>query len=114
MDLKREQAEKRFEQALARFGAEATSLDLNARRFEAICLGGRGEPSSCAHGLGEISATLESLSRGVQEAEEEARRDWVAPGVIRDMRSRHGLDESQMGELNANVRRFEARFRGKD
>jgi hypothetical protein len=114
VDVKREQAQKPFEQALARLGAEASRLTVNARRFESICLGGRGEPASCEQGLGEISATLDSLSRGVQEAEEEARRDWVAPGVIRDRRSRHGLDESNLGDLAANVRRVEAQFHGKN
>lgn len=113
VDAKREQAEKRFEQVLARLGAEASRLNVNARRFESICLGGRGEPSSCEEGLGQISATADSLSRGVQEAEEEARRDWVTPGVIRDLRSRHGLDESNLGDLAASIRRFEALFRGK-
>lgn len=113
MDVKREQAERRFEQALARLGSEASRLSANVRRFESICLGGRGEPASCERGLREISASAESLSRGVQEAEEDARHAWVTPGVVRDQRHRYGLDEATLSDFTATVQRFEAQLQGK-
>ncbi len=113
MDVKREQAERRFEQVLARLESEARRLTANARQFESICIGGRGEPASCERGLGEISAIADSLSRGVQEAEEDARRAWVTPGVVRDQRHRHGLDEATLSDFSATVRRLEAQFHGK-
>ena len=113
MDVKREQAEKHFDQTLARLGAEARRLNLNADQFESMCVGGRGEPGSCLRLLGQISASADSLGRGVQEAEEEARRAWVTPGVVRDLREKRGLDEGTLRDQATRVERLAARFRGR-
>jgi hypothetical protein len=74
VDVKREQAEKHFDQTLTRLGAEAQRLNLNADQFEVVCVGGRGEPGSCLRLLGEISASAAAVGRGLQEAEDDARR----------------------------------------
>lgn len=113
LDVKREQAESGFDQTLGRLQAEAKRLVLNATQFESLCLGGPGEPASCARVLNQISASADSLSRGMQEAEEEARRAWVTPGVVRDLRQRHGLDESTVSDLCGRAGRLEAQFQGK-
>ena len=112
LDVKREQAEKHLDQVLARLAGEAQRLSANAGQFESICVGGRGEPASCARVLAQISASAESLSRGMQEAEEEARHAWVTPGFVRDLRTRHGLDEATIGDLVARVGRMASSFGG--
>ena len=113
LDVKREQAEKRFDVALARLEDEARRLTLNADQFESLCVGGRGEPGSCQRLLGQISAGAESLGRRVQEAEEEARQAWVTPGTLRDLRQKRGLDEGTVLDQTGRVERLAARFRGR-
>ena len=49
---------------------------------------------------------------GDQEAEEEARHAWVTPGFVRDLRTRHGLDEATIGDLVARVGRMASSFGG--
>ena len=113
LDVRREHAEKRFDQTLARLEGEARRLALNASQFEAVCLSGRGEPASCTRLLGQMSSSADAMSRGVQEAEEEARHAWVTPGAMRDLRHRHGLDEATIGDLAARVGRMSSEFGGK-
>jgi hypothetical protein len=112
VDVKRERAEKDFEQALTRLGAEARRLNLNADQFEEVCVGGRGEPGSCLRLLSEISASAAALGQGVQEAEDDARHAWVTPGVLRDFRYKHGLDEGRLRDQATRVQRLAARFQG--
>ena len=113
LDVKREQAEKRFDAALARLEGEARRLTLNADQFESLCVGGRGEPGSCQRLLSQISDGAESLGRSVQEAEEEGRQAWVTPGTLRDLRQKRGLDEGSVRDQTGRVERLAARFRGR-
>jgi hypothetical protein len=113
MDVRREQGEQRLEQTLARLEGEVTRLSANTRQFQSICLGTRGDASSCERLFSEISSGANTLDRGLQEAEEDARRAWVVPGLVRDLRQRHGVDEATWSELSATVRRLEATYHGK-
>ena len=113
MDAEREEGERRLEETLARLEPEAARLSANAREFESICLGTRGEHHSCERLFTEVSTSADTLGRGLQEAEEDARRSWVVPGIVRDLRRRHGLDEATWSDLAAMVRRLEAQYRGK-
>lgn len=113
LEVKREQAEKRFDVALTRLEGEARRLTLNADQFESLCVGGRGEPGSCQRLLSQISDGALSLNRSVQEAEEEARQAWVTPGTLRDLRQKRGLDEGSVRDQTGRVERLGARFRGR-
>jgi hypothetical protein len=113
LDVRREQGEQRLEQTLARLQGDVTRLSANARQFQSICLGTHGDASSCERLFREISSSATTLDRGLQEAEEDARRAWVVPGLVRDLRQRHGLDEATWSELSAMVRRLETTYHGK-
>jgi hypothetical protein len=112
VDIERDAGERRLEQALAKLAAEMTRLSTNAREFESVCLGTRGDPSSCERLFSDMSSGQEALGRGLEEAEEDARRSWVSPGVVRDIRRRHGLEESTWRDLADTVRRLSAQYRG--
>jgi hypothetical protein len=89
-----------------------TRLSTNAREFESVCLSTRGDPSSCERLFSDISSGVETLGRGLEEAEEDARRSWVSPGAARDLRRRHGLEESTWRDLANTVHRLTAQYRG--
>jgi hypothetical protein len=112
-DVRREQAEQRLEQTLARLQGEMTRLSANTREFQSICLGTRGEASSCARLFNDIATAAETVDRELQQTEEDARHAAVVPGVLRDLRQRHGLEESSWTEMQGTVRRLEAQYHGK-
>jgi hypothetical protein len=112
MDVEREAGEKRLEQSLARLAAVMAQLSENARQFEVVCLGRRGEPRSCARLHEDMASAGESLARGLESAEDEARRASVHPGVVRDLRQKHGLEEDSWKELQDKVRRLTAQYQG--
>jgi hypothetical protein len=112
-DVRREQVEQRLEQTLARLQGEMTRLSGNTREFQSICLGTRGEASSCARLFNDIATATDTVDRELQQAEEDARRASVVPGVLRDLRQRHGLEESSWTEMQGTVRRLEAQYHGK-
>jgi hypothetical protein len=113
VDTAREGGERKLEDALSRLVPEKSRLIANARTFDTACLGTQGEPRSCARLFDTISASAQSLVRDVQAAEEEARRSWVSPGRVRDLRERNGLDDAALDDVTEAVSRLEARYRGK-
>jgi hypothetical protein len=112
VDTRRDAGQERLEQRLARLQAELTRLSANTREYESACLGMRGDPRSCQRLFDEIASGGEGLERGLQEAEEDARRSWVLPGVVRDLRRKHGLEESACSDVVSAVRRLAAQRRG--
>ncbi len=112
VDLAREEGEKRLEQNYARLSREMSRLTENAREFESVCLGLRGEPRSCRRLFDEISSSAQALGQGLDDAEEDARRSWVAPGVVRDLRRKHGLEEPSWSDLASTVRRLITQYQG--
>jgi len=112
MDLEREAGEKHLEESLARLAATMTALSENAKQFEVICLGQRGDPRSCARLHADMASADDSLARGLESAEDEARHAWVSPGLVRDLRQKHGLEEESWMDLQARVRRLTARYQG--
>ncbi len=110
--LAREQAERRLDETYARLSREMSRLTANATEFESVCLGLRGEPRSCRRLFDEISSGADALGRGLEDAEEDARRSWVPPGVVRDLRRDHGLEEQDWNDLVGTVRRLKAQYQG--
>jgi hypothetical protein len=85
----------------------------NARTFESVCLSTRGERTSCAGLCNDISSSAEAIGRGLEEAEDAARRSWVPPGVIRDLRRKHGLEEPTWADIAGTVRRLTNQYQGR-
>jgi hypothetical protein len=112
VDIERDAGERRLEQTLARLEVERISLSANAREFESVCLSTRADHSSCERLFNDISSSGEALGRGLEGAEEDARRSWVSPGLVRDLRRRHGLDESTWTDLADRVHRLTTQYRG--
>jgi hypothetical protein len=112
VDLVREAAEKRLEQTFAGLQAEMGRLSANARELESVCQRARGLPGSCRRLFNDIAAGGEALQRGLEEAENDARRAWVSPGVVRDLRRKHGLEESACREVLDTVHRLASGRRG--
>jgi hypothetical protein len=112
MELEREAGEKHLEESLARLAATMTALSENAKQFEVVCLGQRGDPRSCARLHADMASADESVARGLEGAEDEARHAWVSPGLVRDLRQKHGLEEESWKDLQARVRRLTSRYQG--
>jgi hypothetical protein len=83
----------------------------DAQRFEAVCLGRRGDPRSCGRFHADMSSASEALARDLEQAEDDARHSWVPPGTVRDLRQKNGLDEGTLKDLAAQVRRLAVQYR---
>lgn len=112
VEVAREEGERRLDLALAGLEAEVRRLSSNARTFRNVCVGTQGDPRSCQELLEDLSAAREQVGRRLDEAEDDARRSWVSPGVVRDLRQRHGLEETTWDDLEATVRGLAAEYRG--
>jgi hypothetical protein len=112
LDVEREAGEKHLEQTLTKLAREMTRLSENAGQFEAVCLSRRADPPSCARLYEDMSSASDSLERGLEGAEDEARHAWVSPGVVRDLRQKHGLEEGAWKDLALKVRRLAREYQG--
>lgn len=112
VEVAREEGERRLERTLAGLEGEVRRLSSNARTFRNVCVGIQGDPRSCQELLEDLSVAREKVERGLDEAEDDARRSWVSPGVVRDLRQRHGLEEAAWDDLEETVRRLAAEYRG--
>jgi hypothetical protein len=83
----------------------------DAQRFEAVCLGRRGDARSCGRFEADMEAASEALGRDLEQAEDEARRSWVSPGTARELRQKNGLEEGALKDLAARVRRLAVQYR---
>jgi S1-C subfamily serine protease len=111
-DIQREQGAQRFEQALAALSEHAATLTRMADSYERSCTGhpalamvlegGRtiapaGTPVTIEHPdcvslRGRIETLQAAIGERLAEAEEDARRMGLYPGVIRDLRRKYRLD----------------------
>ena len=112
LDGEREEGEKRLEQILARLQAEMTRLGENARQFEAVCLNRQGNLASCKRLYDEITSSGDTLARDLEGAEDDARHAWVSPGLVRDLRQRHGLEEDSWRDLSEKVHHLARQYQG--
>ena len=113
VDGVRERGARDFEAAVTRFAAEARVVDSVYARYRAACPttsasedGSRPwfdlwngtavseSGSACAPMLDEISRLGAPIRAGMLAAHEAARKAWVLPGTIRDIRRRHSMEWS--------------------
>ena len=110
-DLAREAGETNLEQSLTRLGALMARLADDVRGFEAVCLSRRGDGRSCARLHEEMASASDALGRGLEQAEDDARRAWVSPGTVRDSRQKHGIEDGAFRDLAAKVNRLALQYR---
>jgi S1-C subfamily serine protease len=112
-DLRREQASARLDAALASLARHAQQYKALEQEYDRVCrgLGPDGAPPpgvasgtsrneahpQCRAFRGDLDARLAWIREQLAALDEEARRAGVYPGVVRDLRSRHGLDEERWG-----------------
>jgi len=110
-DRAREAGERSLEQTLTRLGALMARLDDDARGFEAVCLSRRGDGRSCARLYEEMASGIDTLGRGLEQADDDARRAWVSPGKVRDSRQKHGIEDGAFRDLAGKVHRLAVQYR---
>ena len=113
MDALRARGAREFEAAVTRLAADARAVDAVYARYESSCppvatagdgsrawLGLTGAASVAAADAG-CAALLEDIQRlgapvkaGMMAAQEAARRAWVLPGTLTDIRRRHAMEWS--------------------
>jgi hypothetical protein len=104
-----ERAKQAGRQQLAQ---EFSALAGNARRLirlVGIYEGARchGRPDDdCAAVLAEINRVAVQVGAGMDRTEEIARKSWLDPGVVREMRAQYGLDDSIWDEIERETREY--------
>ena len=111
VDAVRARGARDFEAAVTRLAAEARSVDSAYARFKASCpaagsgdsdgsrewfglMGGAAVAESCAPLLDEIRRLGAPIEDGMLAAHEAARKAWVLPGTMREIRRRHAMEWS--------------------
>jgi len=114
VDRQRADGEQRLEQSMAQLENEARTLLDGARRYrysgcsEAGAYG-VGAAIVCTRSRQQLGELFVAIGRGLEAAEEDARRSWVDPGTVRDVRSKHGLDAPAWDKLADLVARLDER-----
>ena len=96
-------------QALAK---KADRLATTLRQYEVECEGPRAggeDVRGCAPADEDLAKTAAEIGAGIEAAEDEARRAWVLPGVVREVRQKHKLDPAQWDALAGAVRAVKQR-----
>lgn len=113
IERKRETGTRLLEQRLQRVAALAGQLVGSIQEYHAACSSG-GQPMfdqpthDCDAMLRSVGRLAVAVGRGLDEAEDEARRNWVEPGTVRRLREENGLDSSAWDDLSSRVRQLEA------
>lgn len=111
VDAVRARGARDFEAAVTRLAAEARSVDSAYARFKASCApsatgtdgsrewfgvldGAAAAAESCAPLLDEMRRLSAPIEAGMLAAQEAARRAWVLPGTMREIRRRHAMEWS--------------------
>jgi hypothetical protein len=113
VDALRARGARDYEAAVARLAAEARPVDAVYARYESSCLpGGAGEDGSrawfglsdggavsgadaaCAALVDEIKRLGAPIKAGMMVAQEAARKAWVLPGTLTEIRRRHDMEWS--------------------
>jgi hypothetical protein len=113
VDALRARGARDFEAAVTRLADEARSVDAVYARYESSCpaeaaeedgsrgwfglAGGdaaSGAGAGCAALVEEISHRAAPIKAGMMAAQEAARRAWVLPGTLTDIRRRHAMEWS--------------------
>jgi hypothetical protein len=114
VDVLRARGARDFEAAVSRLAAEARTVDSVYARYEAACPtaataaqeGSRewfglwdgqavsGASAACAPLMDEMARLGAPIRAGLLAAQESARRAWVLPGTMRDIRRRHAMEWS--------------------
>ena len=110
VDAVRARGARDFEAAVTRLAAEARSVDAAYARFTSSCaassagtdgsrewfglLDGAAVAESCAPLLDEMRRLSAPIEAGMLAAQEAARKAWVLPGTMREIRRRHAMEWS--------------------
>jgi hypothetical protein len=92
-----------LERALVALERRSATLRQRLRVYEEGCRG-RFNVMGCPGLKQEIEGLLREIGAGLQAAEDSARRAWVYPGTVREIRQRHGLDAESWSELTKGLR----------
>jgi len=115
-DAQQEAGAKRLEERLSQISDQASQLLVSIQDWQASCRSGGtplyDQPAVDCNGMARNVGRLAfAVGKGLEEAEDEARRAGVLPGTVRQLRADHGLDSSKWDELSSKVRQLEAEAR---
>jgi hypothetical protein len=104
----RERGRRELRSLLSLVASRGRTLIGLVRSYESACEGGRSGSADCESLLVQIGTVAIEVGRALDEAEDLARRSWLPPGEVRDMRKQMDLDDRGRDEI-ANIARQYAR-----
>jgi hypothetical protein len=115
IESQREEGKQRLEKRLSQISDQASQLLTSIGEWQSSCRQG-GTPlydqpaADCDGMIREIGRLAIAVGNGLEQAEDEARRSWVEPGVVRQLRADYGLESSKWDELSSRVRQAQAEW----
>jgi hypothetical protein len=103
VDARREQGRLAFELAVQNLRGRCDVLERRLSQLDASCPAQARNVVGCDGLRQQIASDARDIQAATDQAEERARRSWVDPGVIRELRERHRMKESDVRELLARV-----------
>jgi hypothetical protein len=116
IESQREAGKQVLAQRLSQISDQASQLLVSIGEWQASCQSG-GTPLydqpavDCDGMIREIGRLGIAVGKGLEQAEDEARRSWVEPGTVRELRAEYGLESSKWDELSSRIRQAEAEWR---
>lgn len=113
-DRARETGTRRVAARFAQVSGAVEALDAMMDEYSSQCPV-RGTPLSeaatlppCDRMLSYIGRVAAAVKQALDEAEDDARRSQVQPGIVRDLRARHGVDDGDWARVSDRLRQLEA------
>jgi hypothetical protein len=105
MDRLKEQGRQTLATRMSTLSGQAAQLAAYLQAYETRCRGDsfvHGSAQACLGLRGDMQRMKAGITQGLESAEEDARRSWVEPGLVRRMRESYGMD-SGWDELSRAV-----------
>jgi hypothetical protein len=115
-DRRRQSGEDNLLAAMRYLSGSAQRAASLVKTYNAKCSGAQASDqayASCESLIKQIVGLALDVARGLERAEEDARRAGVMPGTVRDLRERAGLGNRFWDDLAAEIRRLESEARSK-
>ena len=109
-DMRRQAGEQRLSSTLSSLASQAQALARLVQQYQGQCAGSRvytERANSCDSIYSDIGRYALSIGRGLERAEDDARKDSVLPGRVRELRTQYGLDHRFWDELSSLANRIE-------
>jgi hypothetical protein len=103
-DIARQRGLQKVAAALSAVSGAPDNVISMVDQYESACSGEGTALYDCDRALAQMKQVTSQIDRLLTQAEDDARQAGIEPGVVRDMRTRYDVDESDWSRAQQRVR----------